>query len=78
MTDYATNLAFFLLEQTGSVCGRWDGRMTAKAQRELFGRFLGKGRITIDGAHERVKMTVKVCFGLDWDTREDIAWKDLD
>lgn len=77
MTDHAANLAMFLQEQTGTVCGVWCGTMRASDQRKLFGRFLGKGRLTIDGENERVKMIVKVCFGLDYDTRHDIAWRNL-
>lgn len=76
-TDYAANLAMFLLAETNTVCGLWRGRMTAIEQRILFGRYLGKGMLVIDGANERVKMIVKVCFGLDHDTRHDIAWRDL-
>lgn len=75
--DYAANLAMFLQEKTGTVCGRWNGHMSAKDQRELFGRFLGKGMIHIDGAKESLKMTVKVCFGLDFDVRAELAWRDL-
>jgi hypothetical protein len=75
--DYAANLASFLQEKTGSVCGRWRGRMTASQQRDLFGRFLGKGLLVIDGANERIHMIVKVCFGADFDMREDVSWRDL-
>jgi hypothetical protein len=77
MTDTAASLAMFLQEKTGTVCGKWTGRMSAAEQRALFGRFLGKGRLVIDGENERVKMIVKVCFGTDWDTREDISWRNL-
>jgi hypothetical protein len=77
-TDYAANLAFFLLENTGSICGRWAGSMPAKDQRVLFGRFLGKGRLVINGQTEALMMFVKVCFGTDSDMRENIAWRDLD
>jgi hypothetical protein len=65
--DIATNVAFFLLEKTGSVCGYWQGRLTAKEQRALFGRFIGKGMLHIDGATETIAHTIKVCFGLDYD-----------
>ncbi len=75
--DHAANLALFLVEKTGSVFGTWRGQMTARDQRNLFGRFLGKGVLVINGEQERVKMIVKVCFGLDYDTREDLAWRDL-
>lgn len=75
--DKAANLAHFLLENTGSVCGKWAGRMSAKDQRALFGRFLGKGRLIVDGARERLQMVVTVAFGMDFDVRESIAWRDL-
>lgn len=79
MTIYerAADLALFLTERTGSCYGTWRGRLSAKEQRALLGRYLGKGLITIDGAEERVKMTVKVCFGLDFDVRQDLSWNEL-
>ena len=76
-TDYAANLAMFLLRETGSVLGRWSGKMSAQQQRDLMGRFLGKGTIIIDGASEVVKNRVKVCFGMDWDDRNVTTWAEL-
>ncbi len=75
--DYAANLALFLLEKTGTVFGHWGGRITAEEQRALFGRFIGKGRILIDGTRETICNRVKVCFGHDWDDRNVTAWRDL-
>lgn len=75
--DYAANLAFFLLEKTGSIFGTFSMRMTANEQRKLFGRFLGKGRIIINGNDETIRNRVKVCFGLDYDDRNSINWRDL-
>ena len=75
--DHAASLALFLLEKTGSVLGRVSVRMTAAEQRALFGRFLGKGKIVIDGEREEICNRVKVCFGLDWDDRNLIAWRNL-
>ncbi len=77
MNNHPANLAIFLQEQTGTVCGTWRGHMKASEQRALFGRFLGKGLLIIDGANERIRMIVKVCFGTDFDTREDLSWRDL-
>jgi hypothetical protein len=76
-TDYAANLAHFLLANAGSVWGSWKGQMKAADQRALFGRFLGKGLIVIDGEAETLKMYVKVCFGTDFDIRETLAWRSL-
>lgn len=75
--DYAANLAFWLLDKTGSVCGEHAARMTADEQRALFGRFLGKGRIVVNGATETICNRVKVCFGQDWDDRNQMTWADL-
>jgi hypothetical protein len=75
--DYAANLALFLQENTGSIYGTWSGRMTAKEQRALFGRFLGKGRNYINGSAERLEHWVKVCFGLDSDCTARIYFNDL-
>lgn len=77
MTNAPANLAFFLLEKCGSVLATWKGRMTAAEQRALFGQFIGKGRIIIDGEAETVCNRVKVCFGQDWDDRNEISWKAL-
>jgi len=75
--DYAANLALFLLEKTGSIWGRWADYISANQQRELFGRFIGKGRIIIDGKDETLCNRVKVAFGKDWDDRNQFAWRDL-
>lgn len=75
--DYAANLARFLTERTGPCLGSWKGRMPAAQQRELFGRFLGKGKIIIDGNKERVAHMVKRDFGLDYEVTVDLAWREL-
>jgi hypothetical protein len=75
--DYAANLALFLQEKTGTIFGEWDGRMTAAEQRALFGRFLGKGLLCINGLTEVVEHHVKVCFGTDSDCTARVAWRDL-
>lgn len=72
--EYAANLAFFLLEKTGKTTGLWSGKMTAAEQRNLFGRFLGKGRIVIDGYNEIIFNRVQVCFGHDYDDRNVTRW----
>jgi hypothetical protein len=74
MHDYAAALALFLLDKTGSVFGVWAGRMTAAGQRALFGQFLGKGIIVIDGECETICNRVTVCFGLDYDDRNQRRW----
>lgn len=75
--DYAANLAHFLQSLGKGVNGRWRGNIYAKDQRLLFGRFLGKGTITIDGEKEIVYHTKKVCFGHDFDVTCEMPWKDL-
>jgi hypothetical protein len=72
--DYAANLALFLLEKTGTVFGRWVGKLTATEQRALFGRCIGKGRIVIDGEEETISNLVSVCFGRDYDYRNVTKW----
>lgn len=67
--DFAGNIALFLVEKNGSVLSKWSGKLSAKEQRNLMGRVLGKGTIIIDGETETICNRVKVCFGLDWDDR---------
>jgi len=74
---YVSNLVLFLINKTNSVWGVWTGKMTAKEQRNLFGRFIGKGKIVINGEDETVCNRVKVCFGLDYDDRNIVHWRDL-
>jgi len=73
----AANIAMFLQEKTGTIYGKWRGRMPAAQQRALFYRFLGKGWICIDGANERITHTRKVCFGTDFDTNHDLAFREI-
>lgn len=75
--DYAANLAIFLTEKTGTCIGGWHGRMTAQEQRALFGKYIGKGLIIIDGTAETICNRVKVCFGLDYDDRNVTNWRAL-
>lgn len=75
--DYAASLAFFLQEKTNSIFGNWTGRMTAAQQRALFGRFLGKGTLIIDGENETLKHRIKVCFGLDSEDTVQLRWAQL-
>lgn len=65
-TTIVERLAFFLLEKTGSVCGKWTGRMLSTEQKAIFGRNLcGKREIEIDGQRETIKAKKRVCFGTD-------------
>ena len=64
--DALQNVTSFLLRETGSVWGHWSGHMPAADQRKLFGVFLGKGKVHVDGLEEKVTHTVKVCFGTDF------------
>lgn len=72
--NYAANLALFLTERTGSCFNVWKGRLSAAEQKALFGRFLGKGTIEIDGANETLLHWVSVCFGQDYDVTFDHKW----
>ena len=75
--DYAANLALFLQDQSGSIFGEWQGRLPAKEQRALFGRFLGKGLLYIDGKEEIIAHYVKTCFGLDSECTALVLWREL-
>ena len=77
-TDRPALLALFLTERTGSCIKTWSGRMPAAQQRALFGVYLGKGRLWIDGAAETVEHHVSVCFGLDTECTARLSWRDLD
>lgn len=50
------------------------GKLTAAEQRELLGRYLGKGKIVIDGEGETIANRVRVCFGHDYDDRNVTRW----
>jgi hypothetical protein len=67
----------FLIEKTGSPAGYWTGRMRARDQRELFGLYLGKGTVHIDGKEKQLRHSVTVCFGCDFHITFDKSWKEL-
>jgi hypothetical protein len=75
--DRAGALAFFLLDNVGSIFGRWGGRMPKTDQLTLFGRYFGKGQIFVDGAEEDVWMTISMCFGTMRDTVASCRWAKL-
>lgn len=75
--DRAAFLALVLTEATGTPNGYIESRMTADEQRAIFGRYLGKGIIQIDGERAEISMRVKVCFGTDYDERNITHWRDL-
>lgn len=66
MLRHTPDIASFLLKNTGSVWGTWQGHMDYAKQRATFGRVIGKGLIIIYGLNETVTHRVKVCFGLDY------------
>ena len=75
--DAAANLAMFLLVNTGSIFGHWYGPMKAVEQRRLFGKFVGKGWVVIDGEEETVKHSTSVCFGTMREYQSEHSWRDL-
>jgi hypothetical protein len=75
--DYAANQGIFLSLNCGSCFAVWTGRMKAADQRKLFGRFLGKGTVVIDGNNENTFHIRTVCFGTDFDVNARVAWRDL-
>jgi hypothetical protein len=54
MENAASNLARFLLRETGTVLGRWEGTMGEADQVALFGRYLDE-QIIIDGERELIR-----------------------
>jgi hypothetical protein len=75
--DAAGNMAVFLLEKTGSIFGKWSGRLSAADQRKLFGKFIGKGILVINGENETVNHEVSVCFGTMYDIVSTDHWREL-
>lgn len=75
--EIAANLAAFLTEKTGRATGVFKGRLLKAQQISLFGRYLGKGLIHIDGSNETVSHTVSRCFGLDYEITFASSWVNL-
>ena len=75
--DAAGNMAIFLLQETGSIWGKWSGRLSAADQRKLFGKVIGKGTLVIDGGDETVCHFRTVCFGTMVDCVSTDYWRDL-
>ncbi len=77
MHDTAARLAVYLTDATGSPLGRVKVRLPAADQRELLGRYLGKGAIYIDGTTETVEHWIKRGFGLDSECTASLRFADL-
>jgi hypothetical protein len=76
--DIAANLAFFLLEKTGSIRGKWAGKLTKGQQVELLGAYVyGKKTVHIDGDKETISSSWKVCFGTDSESSPEVKWSDI-
>ncbi len=75
--DHAAALALFLTEKKGSPLATWSGHMTAAEQRALFGRYMGKGKVWIDGTAETVEHWKKTGFGMDGDCTASVQWRAL-
>lgn len=73
--DTAFNLANFLHANTGSIFGKWSGKLNAKDQKALTGRnFAGKCTVILNGDTERIAAFRKVAFGTDFDYTIDTCW----
>ena len=69
----AENVRDFIEAQEGCKY-TWTGKMTAAAQRKMFGEFMGKGTILIDYRHGEIDHIVKTCFGTDTTTTRRISF----
>jgi len=76
-SDIAANLAHFLTASGKSVIAFTSFHMAANDQRKLFGRFLGKGKIIIDGEREDLRHVRKVCWRTDFVITDGIRWNAL-
>ena len=75
--EIAANLAAFLTEKTGRATGSFKGHLLKAQQVALFGRYLGKGQIRIDGSTETILHSVSRCFGLDYEITFESSWAAL-
>lgn len=63
--EVAANMAHLLLANGHGIFDTTELRMTAADQRRVFGLFLGKGSLVIDGGNDRVSNMSVTCFGMD-------------
>lgn len=75
--NISSNLAFFLLVNTGSIFGQWEGKIRVEDQKRLLGRSFGKKNIIINGNTESFEIWKSVCFGTDFDSRS-CCWTELE
>lgn len=76
--DRAGAMALFLLETMGSTGGLWQGYMKKADQDALFGRYFGRGRISIDGELQEVWMSTSCSFdGNIRDIVDSAKWSEL-
>lgn len=71
-------LALFLLTKTGSIFGKFEGRLSSSEQRNFFGCVpFGKCRVLIDGEKETVETWRKVAFGKDFEG-DKVSWFEME
>lgn len=75
--DRIKTLENFLLDKTHSQYGLWRGKLTAKEQRDLFGKYMGRGKFWIDGSDQTLVMTTRVAYGHDSQETVILRWTDL-
>lgn len=69
--DVAANLAFFLLDKTGSIFGCWKGNLSEQEQYSLFGSaFFGSQTLAINGNNETIR---SADFSISWAEAQTIV-----
>lgn len=69
--DVAANLAFFLLDKTGSIFGCWKGKLSDREQYSLFGSaFFGSQTLAINGNNETIRAAD---FSISWAEAQTIV-----
>lgn len=63
--DVAANIAHVLMANGAGIFDTITGNISAKDQRRVFGLFLGKGKLIIDGQKDTVCATYQTAFGGD-------------
>jgi hypothetical protein len=72
--EMAEKITALIVEKTGSCLGSHSQKFTAKEQKQLFGRYFGKGLIVIDAANETITHVIKTAFGCDSDWTAQIKF----
>jgi len=75
--DKIESMSALVIARCDSPWGRVTLKMNKAEQVAMFGQYMGRGTIIVDGEAEEVRHVVSCCFGQDYEVTKTVKWIDL-